>query len=287
MNNELKHNGAGFSAPQALTKSFCGGPGGSFFKKRPLAAGGIFFYVIFFSFMFLTAQAETVDKRLGRQVYIEAGTYWVGDDEAEDNRPYRRVSVEGFYIDIHPVTNGQYLQFLSGSGYKPKGTFDAAKAETSPLLPAGGLVYEDAEAYAKSYKKRLPTEWEWEIAARSLKKENVHVNPDVPHHKSGHFLFNKRYYKLPVFSYPPNELGIYGMVGNVLEWTSGEYEERYLHGKYFKGHPLKVLRGGSWTNKAFDIRATTRTPFSADRCLEWLGFRCVAELPPAARGAFL
>jgi formylglycine-generating enzyme required for sulfatase activity len=110
----------------------------------------------------------------------------------------------------------------------------------------------------------------------------VYVYPDAAYHESGHFLFNKEYYKLPVFSYPPNALGLYGMAGNVFEWTSSEYEEKYLYGKYFKGQTLKILRGGSWTNKAFDIRATTRTPFPAGRCLEWIGFRCVSTASPGA-----
>lgn len=228
----------------------------------------------------LPVENETAagDERLGKQLFIKPGVYWVGSDDSDDNKPLRQMEFKGFYIDVHPVTNGQYAAFLAASGYQPKGAFDMEQAKTSPLLPVGGVVYEDAEAYAAFYKKRLPTEWEWEIAARSLKKENLYVFPGQPHHKSGHFLFNKKYYKLPVFSYPANELGMYGMTGNVFEWTSGDYEASFLDGKHAGGRVLKVLRGGSWSNKAFDIRTFTRTPFPADRSLPWLGFRCARGL---------
>jgi formylglycine-generating enzyme required for sulfatase activity len=216
-------------------------------------------------------------QRLGKQVYIKPGDYYVGSDKETDNKPLRMMTFKGFYIEIHPVTNGQYVEFLSKSHYQPKGTFDMNEASRFPDLPATNLTYEDAAAYAAFFHKRLPTEWEWEIASRSLKKDVVYVSQYLPHNQRGHFLFNKEYSRKPVFSYPPNELGIYGMAGNVFEWTSSKYNERYLFGKYFHTFSLKVLRGGAWTNRALDIRTTTRTPFPASRCLEWIGFRCVRD----------
>jgi len=217
------------------------------------------------------------DQRLGKQVYIKPGNYYVGSDKEMDNKPLRMVSFNGFYIDIHPVTNEQYVEFLSKSHYQPKGTFDMNEANRFPDLPATNFTYEDAAAYAAFFHKRLPTEWEWEIAARSLKKEVVYVSQHLPHHQRGHFLFNKEYSKKPVFSYPPNDLGLYGMAGNVFEWTSSKYQEKYLYGKHVHKFSIMVLRGGAWTNRALDIRTTTRTPFPASRCLEWIGFRCVRD----------
>jgi len=220
---------------------------------------------------------EHADKRLGKQAYIKPGNYYVGSDMEIDNKPLRKVSFKGFYIDVHPVTNRQYVEFLSQSQYRPKGKFDIDKARRFPDLPATNLFYEDAVSYATFFHKRLPTEWEWEIASRSLKKEAVYVSPDLPLHQRGHFLLNKEYSKKPVFSYPPNELGLYGMTGNVFEWTASEYERKYLHGKYSHKFSIMVLRGGAWANRALDIRTTTRTPFPANRCLEWIGFRCVRD----------
>ena len=218
------------------------------------------------------------EQNLGKQVYIEAGEYYVGDDRESDNRPLRKQYFKGFYMDVHPVTNGQYAEFLTRSGYQPKGNFAKEKALAEPLLPAANVTYEDAEAYATFYKKRLPTEWEWEIAARSLKQRNSFVSAKTPPQRRGHFLNDKKYYNLPVFTYPPNELGIYDMPGNVFEWTSSQYEEKYLQGKYVQGQRVMVLRGGSWTNRAFEIQTTTRTPFPAQRCLGWVGFRCVSDM---------
>jgi len=221
--------------------------------------------------------AAIAKEKLGEQVLIKGGEYYVGSTRENDNRPLRKLRFKEFYIDIHPVTYGQYLEFMFESSYIPKGKFHKEIAESNPLLPVVNLTYEDAEAYASFNKKRLPTEWEWEIAARSLKKDNIYVSGKLASKLRGHFLYDKEYFNFPVFSYPPNELGIYGMAGNVFEWTSSRYPEELLHGEYFKNFNVMVIRGGAWTNRAFDVRTTTRTPFPARRCLGWVGFRCVSD----------
>jgi len=223
------------------------------------------------------ANINNIKNLIGKQIRIAKGYYYIGSNKERDNKPLRKVFFKEFCIDVFPVTNKEYSEFIRKSGYKPKGGFSVVKGEKAPYHPATELTYEDALKYAKSKNMRLPTEWEWEIAARSLKKDIVYVSINLTHKKRGHFISDREYYNKPVFSYPPNELGLYQMTGNVYEWTSSKYDDEFLYGKYKKGFKITVLRGGAWTNNSSDARVTTRTPFPSTRSLKWLGFRCVKD----------
>jgi len=251
-------------------------------KKSLLFYPGLFLFLIFLSTNLIDSPvpdslqvSRFPETRLGKQVYIKTGDYYVGDHNLKTN-PLRSLGFQDFYLDIHPVTNSQYVNFIRISQYQPQGAFDTETAKKNPLLPATGLTFHDAEAYARYYHKRLPTEWEWEIAARSLKKEILPENKSVPPSQRGNFFSSDKKGVMPVFSYPPNELGIFGMAGNVFEWTSSLYPKEYLLGKYFKPYKILVLRGGGWTNLIYDVKVTIRTPFAASRHLKWIGFRCVS-----------
>jgi formylglycine-generating enzyme required for sulfatase activity len=218
------------------------------------------------------------DPRIGSQVFIPSGQYYIGSSDRLDNLPRKRMMFGGFYIDIHPVTNFQYAEFVDRSGYHPLGGFDIEVALKQPLLPATSLTFDDARAYAEFHQKRLPTEWEWEIAARSLQVDIIYATGSLPTIKTGNFFrYKQKNGVTPVLSYPPNKIGIYGMAGNIFEWTSSGYPEEQLSGPHIGKFSIKVLRGGAWTNIPHDVRVTTRTPFPASRSLEWLGFRCVSD----------
>ncbi|MEN8154102.1 MAG: SUMF1/EgtB/PvdO family nonheme iron enzyme [Acidobacteriota bacterium] len=233
---------------------------------------------VFYLFPILKGVENKVKKELlGKEILINGGEYFLGDDKEFDNSPERKKAFPSFFIEIHPVTNIQYSEFLKQSGYKLKGNFKTDEAVEAPFLPATGLTFRDAEAYAGFYNKRLPTEWEWEIAARSLKKENIYVHGKVSGKEDGNFLASRKYKKTDVFLNKPNELGLYSMEGNVYEWCDSNYEKKYLTGNNKEEVGLKVLRGGSWTNQHFDIKTTVRTPFPENKQLDWLGFRCVRD----------
>lgn len=229
----------------------------------------IFFLILLFV-IFQKVESETLKK----EVFIKSGYYYTGVNGSYDN-PEKKRFFKGFYIDIHPVTNLEYILFLRKSGYKTSAKFDLEKAEKNPDLPVTGLIYEDCVAFSKFFNKSLPSEWEWEIAARSLKKDNIYVNGRISSKYDGNFLSSRIYRKVKVMSYKPNEMGIYGMEGNIYEWTSGRYEQKYMAGKIPAGTDLRVIRGGSWTNQPYDVKTTVRTPFPSDRSLNWLGFRCI------------
>ncbi len=246
------------------------------------AAIPIFGFCLVFLFPAPASEDQSLGRsglngRVGARVFIRGGQYYIGNDREKDNRPLRLMTFRGFFIDAHPVVNRQYARFLAESHYEPEGKFDVEKAREHPLLPATAVTLRDASAYARFYHKRLPTEWEWEIAARSLKKEIIYASGSLPTLESGNFFrYKQRNGRTPVFRYPPNALGLYDMAGNVFEWTSSRYSGGKFLGKYYSRYRLMVLRGGAWTSIASDVRVTTRTPFPAGRFLDWIGFRCVS-----------
>lgn len=233
--------------------------------------------ILILSFLLPVLNLPEISKSINYQtdeVFIKDGNYFVGLDGSYDN-PEKKIFLHSFYMDIHPVTNRAYIRFVKESGYDPKGSFDIKEAEKYPEFPVTNLTFIDCKAFAGFYKRSIPSEWEWEVAARSLKKENIFVYGRPSAKNKGNFLESRIYKKVKVMTYKPNELGIYGMEGNVYEWTSSMYEKKYIIGKLPLKVNLRVLRGGAWTNQSYDVKTTTRTPFPEKRYLDWVGFRCV------------
>ena len=193
---------------------------------------------------------------------------------------------DDFFMDVHEVTVGQFKAFLKSSGYKPDQAINWNKVyEASPddRHPMIYVNWYDATAYAKWAGKRLPTENEWEFAARGglagkrfpwgdeeLDDEMIYTMP----RKHAHFDGKGRQDKwgentAPVGSFTPNGYGLYDMAGNVYEWCQGWYntDQRF-----------KVLRGGSWTNLICALRVATRPYSNPYGRSDNSGFRCVSGL---------
>ncbi len=211
-------------------------------------------------------------------IFIPKGEYFTGEKRSTCNSPLIKRSFKSFYIDIHPVSNIQFLIFLEKTNYKPSGKFDRSYAGKNPFDPATGVTREDAAMYAKYAGKRLPSEWEWEIAARALKKDYQPFLSMIYKEKRGIFYNVERKNVSQIFSTPPNEIGFYDHIGNVFEWTTGDYPMEMLTGRNKYAQKIGVIRGGAWTNIRNDVKYSTRIPFPVNRSLKWLGFRCVKDL---------
>jgi formylglycine-generating enzyme required for sulfatase activity len=230
-----------------------------------------------------SAPAPKAEPAAGSQeemVYISSGEFQMGSNNGDkDETPVHPVLVDGFYIDKYEVANRRFEKFVKESGYRATGSWRKHFSAGKEDFPVREVTWEDASAYAKWAGKRLPTEAEWERAARgssgfvfSLGNE---YKTDLARTGVG--------YKdgpVKVGNYPPNEFGLYDMTGNVLEWCEDWFDPDYYSKspKQSPGGPekgkMKVLRGGAWDDDAISSRATNRFSNKPDRSLYCYGFRC-------------
>lgn len=233
-------------------------------------------------------------------VVIEGGSYMQGSNEGHrDEMPRHQVQLDSFALDIHPVTNEQFVRFLETmGGEKDHNHQDIIRLKDSRIKrtagrlviesgyskhPVVGVTWYGAMAYAKWVGKRLPTEAEWEIASRGG-NENAFYPTGMLIEKSMANFFSSD--TTPVMSYPSNGYGLYDMAGNVYEWCTDWYAYNYyeisqqepinpqgpLQGVY------RVLRGGCWKSLKEDLSCSRRHRNNPGAVNGTYGFRCAADV---------
>ena len=212
-------------------------------------------------------------------VLIPAGSFEMGDhlDGIDSSRPVHRVTLDDFYMDIHEVTVGQFREFVNQSGYSYDGWNYVSKYSPGDDYPMVYVSWETAYAYAEWAGKRLPTEAEWEYAARGGLIGRRYPWGDEITHDDANYWDNGTSF---VGSYSANGYGLYDMGGNVFEWCADWYDENYYSDSPVnnpegpKTGEDRVLRGGSWLASTHSLRVANRAyspPF--DRAYRY-GFRC-------------
>jgi len=219
-------------------------------------------------------------------VLVEGGTFASGPDR-------RSVHLDPFYIDRTPVTNEQFYRFLSVTGYRPTDPsahrFLASwrRGSMPPGIerhPAVFISWNDARAYAAWAGKRLPTEAEWEKAARGTDGRTYPWGKEKP----GPLLANfgsPQGSTTPVGNFPMgiSPCGALDLAGNVWEWCE-DADDPDFYARGPASNPRnpsattegrRVLRGGSWMYDARSLRTYARTSFDADERSPDRGFRCV------------
>jgi len=289
-------------------------------------------------------------------VWVPGGSFAMGTEKAyRDERPVRQVTVDGFWIDTHEVTNAQFARFVEETGYrtvaeKPPEPIPGAPAE---MLKPGSAVFvqpgnvvsgdirqwwkylpganwrhpegpgssiegrehypvvqialADAQAYAKWAGRELPTEAQWEFAARGgaaskfpWGEELAPEGKQMANTWTGTFpIENSKAdgYVLtaPVQCFPPNGYGLYDMIGNVWEWTADWYApghdagntdnpkgpaQEASHDRRNPGFPVKVIKGGSYLcapNYCMRYRPAARHAQDTGLGTNHIGFRTVSN----------
>lgn len=312
------------------------------------------------------SRGETVRTAPEGMVWIPGGTFLMGSDRHyPEERPAHRVSVDGFWMDAHAVTNDEFARFVAATGHvtvaeRTPDPADYPGAKPELLVPGSAVfrkparrvdlrypyewwsyvpgadwrhprgpdssidglgdhpvvhvAYEDAEAYARWAGKDLPTEAEWEFAARGgldgatyawgdefLPGGRIMANTWQGEFPIQNLVLDGFEWTAPVGSFPPNGYGLYEMTGNVWEWTSDWYQE---HGDAVRSccastnprggerdasHdprmpdipiPRKVMKGGSYLcapNYCRRYRPAARMAQPVDTSTCHLGFRCVVR----------
>ena len=250
--------------------------------------------------LLLSCSKENAPEVKG-MVYIPSGEFIIGSNEVDNNalakefgakhvvffeneKPERKINLKDFYIEKYEITNKEYGIFINKTKYTPPGHWAngayEAGMETHPLI---NVTWFDAYAYCKWAGKRLPTEEEWEKAARGPngnrypwgndfdnKKGNLTKGHTVP---VGSMIEDKSFY------------GIYDMGGNVMEWTASWYKS--YPGSTFQskdfGQKFRVIKGGYGSVKGhYNLgnlysRPSFRNYFPPDGKGNDVGFRCVKD----------
>jgi len=256
--------------------------------------------VIFVVLFILTAcrsNAATGPTMIGEDgmtlVYVPEGEFTMGSDNGEsDEKPVHRVYLDAFWIDQTEVTNKQYAACVSDGGCTPPfdassytrpSYFGTAKFDEFPVI---SVNWNQANAYCSWAGRELPTEAQWEKAARGT---DAHIYPwgdDAPNRnlrnynsnagdttKTGNYKTGKSFY------------GAYDMAGNVWEWVNDWYGDTYYQ-RSPSSNPLgpdvgqyRVMRGGSWYDNSYIVRSAIRYWFDPAISDDISGFRCARSLP--------
>ncbi len=197
-------------------------------------------------------------------VRVPAGEFLYGGNKKKINLPE-------FWIDKEPVTNAEYARFVAAKEYLPPAHWRGLQPPKDLIdHPVVNVSWNEAVAYATWAGKRLPTEQEWEKAARGTDGCLYPWGDQEPTDKHCNFGENVES-TTPVGKYSPQGDSPYGCVdlaGNVWEWTDSDFASS-----------SKVLRGGSWANAVDYVRSTHRNASVPDFRSVDLGFRCVAVRP--------
>ena len=215
----------------------------------------------------------------GLAVWIPSGKFSLGSGAGNrDERPAHLLDVQGFYLDVCPVTNAQYAAFVAATGYQPR---QWKPTPGGRELAAVNLSWEEARLYAEWAGKRLPTEAEWEKAARGL-DGRIYPWGNVFDARRASVLGNDYNRVSPVghFIAGASPYGVLDMAGNVWEWVADWYGADY-YGRSPGHNPPgpeqgehRVLRGGAWICHPRYLRCSQREHQPPSHCSRFIGFRC-------------
>ena len=262
----------------------------------------------------LAVQTDTPEQpvmpTIGEVTLIPAGDFQMGgssNDAESDEQPVHTVYIDAFYIDKYEVTNAQYKKFVDANPrwqkdniprYLHNGKYLKFWRENTYHPSKGNhpVVYVSwyaAMAYAKWAGKRLPTEAEWEKAARGGVTGRKYPWGDLIDSTKANY-GRKVGKTAPVGMYPANDYGLYDMVGNVMEWCLDAYETDY-YSRSSSRNPIagdaltdivnnfqnvtspRVVRSGCWYNYPMHVRIADRYGTSPDDASSGRGFRCAVS----------
>jgi len=233
---------------------------------------------------------EIVGKDGAPMVLIPVGEFTMGSDKGDDDeQPIHKVFLDSFYLDKFEVTNGRFAKFVEAiQSETPWGFADKETPVLRPDQPVRWVNWMDAIGYCLWVGKRLPTEAEWEKAARGTDGRAYPWGNDPP--TPAHAVFGLKEGSDTVSVIGNRDkgkspYGVHDLAGNLYEWTTDWYDEEF----YSKNPAInprgpaegtaKVQRGGSYINGAYRLRSSFRTKGDPTEHDPNVGFRCAQDVP--------
>lgn len=218
-------------------------------------------------------------------VLVPAGEFWMGLPEGEgldDEQPRHKVFLDAYYIDKYEVTTEQYAKFLQLTGWEKPVNWEMVKFPDHATRAVIGVTWDDADFYCRINGRRLPTEAEWEKAARGADERKFPWGDSRPAPALALFGQMSRFsYDVlkPVGSFPKGQgpYGAFEQAGNVSEWVQDWYDGEYYRQSPERNPPgpkegqYKMIRGGSWSDMPVYLLAASRN----------------SKLPPGTRNSFI
>jgi formylglycine-generating enzyme required for sulfatase activity/Tol biopolymer transport system component len=234
------------------------------------------------------------EKDNSEMVYVPAGEFTMGSDDSssladDDEKPQYSAYLDAFWMDRTEVTNAAFARFVEETGYQSEAEKAdeagwRAYAEGKDSHPVVKVTWKDANTYCRWAGKRLPTEAEWEKAAKGIEgfiyPWGDEWDPAKANTKEGGLRSTVAVGSFPEGTSP---YGVFDMAGNVWEWTADWYQpypESIYRSEYF-GEEFKVTRGGGWFQDAGLVTTSNRSATDPKAANDDLGFRC-AESPVVA-----
>lgn len=229
---------------------------------------------------------QATGKDGARLKLVPAGFFWMGTKKLKrDERPLRLVYQDSFYIDEVPVTNGRYAAFLDDTTRRAPKHFRVGASDAGwESLPVSFVTWDDASAYARWALRRLPTESEWEKAARGVDGRLFPWGESEP--SAEHATFGAAAGRSPVGArvLGASPYGCLDMAGNVWEWCDDQYDQDFYprssprNPRCVDGDPrYRVLRGGAFGYSAFTLRCSYRGWNLPHMQAGTYGFRCAVD----------
>lgn len=256
-----------------------------------------------------TPQETDTGTDYPEMIVVPSGTFMMGSKEGQDNEiPVHEVSLSSFEISRHEITNHQFRIFIKATKYKTTAEIDLSQQTWNSYAifgraryPVVYITYSDALAYCKWLSDmtkqvyRLPSEAEWEYAARGGTKDQpypwgkeiqvtqANYAPDDSRKAYGEPILD---YLKPVGSYEPNGFGIFDVIGNVAEWCLDGFKTDFYK-ESPKENPIcpdqgsaRVIRGGGWMNTSSFFSVSFRKNHPGAYKSSSLGFRVVKVIKP-------
>ena len=221
-------------------------------------------------------------------VRVNGGEFRMGNSAGDAyERPAHVINVTPFLIDAFEVTCEEYLKFIKAQNHRaPSNWIDGKYPNGDAKKPVTGVDWDDATAYASWAGKRLPTEEEWEFAARGADGRRYPWGNDWQRGAANADGASKGLADVGTFKSGAPLLKTYDMIGNAWEWTASQLVA--YPGGHLPPQPagdLKVIRGGSWQSDRASATTTYRWGWPARGGKDYsnTGFRCVKDLPPETK----
>jgi formylglycine-generating enzyme required for sulfatase activity len=238
---------------------------------------------------------EITGKDGAPMALIPEGDFLMGSPDGEgdkDEHPQHTIFLGAYYIDKFEVTAARYAEFLALANRPKPLHWEQVDISSHGNLPVVGVDWHDADAFCRWAGKRLPTEAEWEKAARGTDGLIYPWGNEKPTARLANFekqgtqnVYRERLAPVDNHEAGKSPHGLHQMAGNVWEWVADWYDEtsyeqhRSRNATGPSSGTKKVLRGGSWANEPLDVRSANRGWFTPTNRLDYLGFRCAKDAP--------